>query len=59
MLITETVLVPDSVTHTSLPSGVAATPYGLVVPPVSAEASVYVEALMIATLPPTIPGTYA
>jgi len=26
VLITETVLVPDLVTHTSLPSGVAATP---------------------------------
>ena len=57
VVITETVLVPDSVTHTSLPSGVAAIPYGLVVPPVIAEINWNVEASTIATLPPTIPGT--
>src|ERR1700733_7692788 len=57
--ITDTVLVPDSVTHTSLPSGVAAAPYGLVVPLEIAEASANVDVLKIPTAPPTMAGTNA
>ena len=43
VLITDTVLPPDSVTHTSVPSGVAATANGLLVEPATEEASARVE----------------
>ena len=39
VLITDTMLVPESVTQTSVPSGVAATAYGFVNPLVIAEDS--------------------